>query len=169
MLTQGSESIYYRTRAKLALFGALAICGTASPVFGQEILAGKFTLTENTRFQNSVLPAGRYKYSIEPLGNIQSLSSIQGVDHLVLVVVRPEITSGPKAAFFAMASRGVRNAEPNGLALVYENNEKVADALYLEKSGLLVDFDGRGAKGKGQVLAQKAVRPESTTKSGGTD
>ena len=104
MANLNSKSIYQTVLAKMLVWGAFAVCGTASPLLAQNAIGGNFTLNENTRFGNTVLGAGQYKFLIEPIGTIQSIRSIQqGAGHLVLVVMRPE-KSGPVVSIFAMAS-----------------------------------------------------------------
>ncbi len=105
MAALSSKSIYQAALARTVAWGALAACAMASPLLAQNSIAGNFTLHENARFGGTVLAAGPYTFSIEPVGTIQSLRSIQqGAGHLVLVVLRPE-RSGSVASIFAMASR----------------------------------------------------------------
>jgi hypothetical protein len=115
MLNLNSKSIYHAVLARVLVWGALAVCVTESPVLAQNIIGGNFMLNESTRFGNTVLGAGQYKFSIEPVGTIQSIRSIQGgAGHLVLVVVRAE-KSGAVASIFAMASPCDRAREANEL------------------------------------------------------
>jgi hypothetical protein len=151
------KSIYPTVFAKVLVWGALAVCGTATPALGQNAVAGTFTLNENARFGNTLLGAGQYKFSIEPIGNIQSIRSIQqGAGHLVLVVVRPE-KSGPVASIFAMASPSGHAGEVNELVLGSEKTETLAQTMNLPKEGLVVDFNWSTPKSKSQVIAQQAV------------
>jgi len=147
MATLLGKSIYRSTFARAVLLGLMALCGAASPLLGQETVAGKFTLTESTRLGKSFLPAGAYTFSIEPVGILQSVSSIQGARQIVQVIVRPETKAGPVAAIFAMATRS---------------------AMYLDKQGLVLDFDWWSPKDKTQILAQ-AARPEPVSGSKATD
>src|SRR5260370_17146960 len=95
----------------MLVWGALAVCSNATPALAQNAIAGTFTRNEDARFGNTLLGAGQYKFLIEPIGNIQSIHSIQGgAGHLVLVVVRPE-KSGPVASIFSMASPTGRATE----------------------------------------------------------
>ncbi len=82
------RSIYRKVLARTLAWAALALCANATPLLAQNVIGGNFTLNESTRFGNTVLGAGRYKFSIEPIGTIQSIRSIQqGAGHLVLVVL----------------------------------------------------------------------------------
>jgi hypothetical protein len=123
----------------------------------QNSIAGNFTLKENARFGNTLLAAGPYKFSIEPIGTIQSIHSIeQGAGHLVLVVIKPE-KSGPIASIFAMASPSDRTREASELILESERTGTLVQTMYLEKEGLVVDFRWSSPKTKDQVIAQQRV------------
>jgi hypothetical protein len=123
----------------------------------QNVIAGHFTLKENARFGSSVLAAGAYKFSIEPIGTMQSVRSIEGgASHLVLVVMRPE-KSGQAASIFAMASPSDRTGNASELTLDAEGAGTLVEAMYLEKEGLLVDFLWANPKAKEKVVAQQAV------------
>ncbi len=117
MATLFTKSIYRSGFAKVALLGLMAFCGVASPVLGQETVAGKFTLTENTRLGKKVLPAGSYKFSVEATGVLQSVKSIQGASQVVQVIVTPEAKSGPITIIFAMATRSAQAMYSSKLVL----------------------------------------------------
>ncbi len=112
-----SKSIYCSKLVRVVLLGLVALCGAARPLLGQETVAGKFTLTENTRFGNRFLPAGAYTFSIEPTGTLISVNSIQGASHPVLVIVRPKTKAGPVAVIFAMARRSADTLDSSKLVL----------------------------------------------------
>src|ERR1700676_1904956 len=104
MANLSGKAIYRTVLMKALAWGGLVVCAGASPALAQNSIAGNFTLNENARFGNSVLTAGHYKFSVEPIGHIQSILSIQqGAAHLVLVVMTPE-KSGSVVSIFAMAS-----------------------------------------------------------------
>jgi hypothetical protein len=143
--------------ARTMILGGLAACIAAGPVFAQSEIAGNFTLTEDARFGNTLLPPGQYKFSLEPVGTIQSVRSIrQSPGHLVLVVLRPE-KSGPMASLFAMASPNTRQSETSELVLQSEKGGALAGTMYLEKEGLMVDFRWWAPKVKSQVVAERIV------------
>ena len=159
MATLMSKSIYRSNFARIALLGLMALCGAASPLLGQETVAGKFTLTENTSLGKKFLPAGAYTFSIEPVGILQSVSSIQGARQIVQVTVRPETKAGPTVAIFAMATRSDHVLDASKLVLAPVNNGVAMHSMYLDKQGLVLDFDWWSPKDKTQMLAQ-AARPE---------
>lgn len=152
-----SKSIFHGIVARLIGCGALAACITTSPLFAQDMIGGKFSLDENARFGSTVLSPGQYKFSIETVGSLQSIGSIQkGAGHLVLVVLRPE-KSGPVVSIFAMASPNIHGGEGSELILDSEKAGTLADAMYLEKSGLKIDFRWSSPKAKSQVVAQQTM------------
>jgi len=151
------RSIYRKVLARTLAWVALALCANATPLLAQNVIGGNFTLNESTRFGNTVLGAGRYKFSVEPIGTIRSIRSIQqGAGHLVLVVLKPE-KSGPVASMFAMASPSGHTREASELVLEPVKAGTLAETLYLEKEGLMVDFLWWSPKAKNQVVSQLAV------------
>jgi hypothetical protein len=161
MKNSNSKSIYQLVLARILLFGALVACVTAGPVLAQNAIEGNFTLHESARFGNAVLGAGRYNFLIEPMGTVQSIRSIQeGAGHLVLVVMRPE-KSGPAVSIFAMASPSDHGRDANELVLAPEKQETLVQTMYLEKEGLMVDFNWSSSKAKSQVVAQQ-VEPRQS-------
>lgn len=167
MKTLSSKSMYRSSLVKIVLLGLMAICGAASPAFGQETVGGKFTLTENTRFENKFLKAGAYKFSIEPTGVNQSVGSIQGAREVVRMIVVPETKAGAVTILFAMATRSSHALDSNKLVLASVNNQKIMRSMYLEE-GLVLDFVWASPKEKTQMLAQ-AARPETAAASRATD
>jgi hypothetical protein len=158
METLFNESIYYGRFVKMAVLALVVFCGAASPLLGQERVGGKFTLTENTRFGEKFLPAGAYKFSVEPAGILQSVDSIQDMRHVVRVIVRPETKAGPVAMIFAMASRSGHALDSSKLVLAPVNHGMVVKSMYLDPQGLVLEFDGSSPKDKNETLAQ-AARP----------
>ena len=168
MATLQGKSIYRSKFARVVLLGLTALCGAASPLLGQETVAGRFTLTENTRLGKKSLPAGDYRFSIEPAGLLQSVNSIQGARQIVQVMVRPETKAGAVAIIFAMATRSAQALDASKLILAPVNNGMAMHSMYLDKQGLVLDFDWWSPKDKTQMLAQ-AARPESASGSKATD
>jgi hypothetical protein len=114
------------------------------------------------------LPAGAYTFSIEPVGILQSVSSIQGARQIVQVTVRPETKAGPTVAIFAMATRSDHVLDASKLVLAPVNNGMAMHSMYLDKQGLVLDFDWWSLKDKAEMLAQVA-RPEPASASKATD
>jgi hypothetical protein len=171
MANSNSKSIYQAVMAKILVWGALAVGAPAIPLYAQDTIAGNFKLNENARFGDTVLAPGQYKFSIEAVGTIQSMRSIQqGAGHLVLVVVRPE-NSGPAASIFAMASVSRSEHRTSELILEPEKEQALVRALHLEQEGLEVNFDWANTKAKTPVIAQQSAPQQSAAagKTGGTE
>jgi hypothetical protein len=163
------RSIFRKVLARTLAWGALAICAQARPLLAQDVIGGNFTLNESARFGSTLLLAGPYKFSIEPVGTVQSMRAIQqGAGHMVLVVVKPE-KSGPMASMFAVASPSDHAREADSLVLELQKEGTLVGALYLEKEGLRVDFLWSNPKAKSQVVAQLAVpvRAAGVARAGG--
>ena len=109
MKTFTGKSMNYRKSALVALLGLAAFCGAASPLLGQEAVAGKFTLTETTRFGKKFLPPGAYTFSIEPTGVVQSIGSIQDPRQVVQVMVRPATNAMTATAYQSRCQLSNRN------------------------------------------------------------
>jgi hypothetical protein len=153
----GKLAIHWGMSARVLFAGALAMGATAGPVLAQDTIGGKFTLNESARLGSTVLRAGSYRFVIEPVGTIQSIHSIQeGAGHLVVIVVRPE-KSGPSVSMFAMASPSDHGREGSELVLASEKQGTLAQTMYLQEEGLMVDFTWTSPKARSQVVAQ---RPE---------
>jgi hypothetical protein len=156
MIDLRNKSIFGGIVARIMGCGALAACITASPLLAQERVGGKFSLGENARFGSTVVGPGQYKFSIETVGSIQSIESIQrGSGHLVLVVLRPQ-QAGPVVSIFAMASPNIQG-ERSELILEPEKEGTQAEAMYLEKSRLKIDFRWSDPKANSQAVAQRTV------------
>jgi len=167
MIIPKVRSIFRKVLARTLAWGALAICANASPLLAQDAIGGNFTLNESARFGSTLLPAGPYKFSIEPVGTVLSMRAIQqGAGHMVLVVVKPE-KSGPVASMFAMASPSDHAREADSLVLEPHKAGTLVGALYLEKEGLRVDFLWSNPKAKSQVVAQLPVQTAGVARAGG--
>jgi hypothetical protein len=51
-----------------ALLAASALTFSPTPACAQEMAKGKFTLTHDVRWQNAVVPAGEYRFSLDSEG-----------------------------------------------------------------------------------------------------
>ena len=145
----------YRTSLilKMLVFGALMVAGGPSnSTQAQELAKGTFTLNAETRFGSTLLPAGNYTVDVEPLASSTSPG------FRVLVLVRPELKSGPVASVFALASNQGCDT-PSGLQLSSDGARFAARSLCLAKQGLMIDFDLSRATDPSKVKAVASVRP----------
>src|ERR1700727_2719424 len=99
--------------------GAVALLGAAK---AQELVKGAFTLTADTRFGSTILPAGHYTVSIAPVTEMTASGT------RLLVFVRPDSQPGPVASILALASAEAC-ASISGLPFATESNARSARAL----------------------------------------
>ena len=137
---------------KLFLFALLLAGGVASSANAQDLVRGTFILNTETRFGTTLLPAGHYTVSVEPL------STVTGPASRVLVFVRADAKSGPVASLFATASAEACDT-PSGLTLASDGTGLAARSLCLSKQGLMIDFDLSRFNETSKVKAVASVRP----------
>src|ERR1700676_2394835 len=94
-----------------ALFVVCGVCGVSNSARAEEIVRGTFTLNEETRFGATLLPAGHYLVSIEPITSMTAVGRVS-------VFVRPESKSGPVASVFAMAWQQGCEGTTHGITLL---------------------------------------------------
>jgi hypothetical protein len=123
----------------LAALVLTAVCGVASRTMAQELVKARFTLTEETRFGNTVFPAGQYTLLVEPISQLRPVGSP------VAITVRSETTAAPFASVLATASQD--SCDRDQLKLVSTAAGFVAQSMCLEKQGLMLRFDGSHSNG----------------------
>jgi hypothetical protein len=151
----------------IVLLMLAAFAGTAPPTLAQDIVQGKFSLSAEARLGKTVLPAGDYKFSVVPLGNLRSISSIQTGNSLVQVVVWSLTRGGPLANLFATASTETNASNPEPLGIREDENGPTIHAMSLERLGVVLRFvDHKNSS----VMRARAPEPRQTVASvkGGT-
>ena len=123
-----------RIMTKLFLFALILAAGFSSSTKAQELVKGTFTLGTEARFGGTLLPAGHYTVSVEPVTSVSATSS------RVLVFVRSENKSGPVASVFALASTEACDT-PSGLTLLSDRTGLAARSLCFSKQGIMIAFD----------------------------
>src|SRR5215475_3472621 len=115
---------------------ALALLGVAGAtrVAAQDLVKAKFTLTSETRFGATVLPAGQYTLFVEPINSIRAVGSP------VAITVRPENGSGPYVAVLATASQ--EGCGKDELKMNPSGTGFVASSMCLGTQQLMLHFDG---------------------------
>jgi hypothetical protein len=153
-MTSPNKAWSYRSLILTCLLYALAMAGGASiSTKAQDLVKGTFALSGDTRFGATILPAGHYIVSIQPVTSLTAAGS------RVLVFVRPESKSSPVASMFAIASQESCDTS-SGLTLFSDGNGLVARSLCLDKQGLRIDFDlSRSGEGRGIKAAVASARP----------
>lgn len=131
----------------MLVFAFIAVFGISGSTQAQEFLKGTFVLTAETHFGATLLPAGHYAISVEPI------TSMTASGTRVLVLIRPENKSGPVASTFAMASPEGCDTT-SGLRLVSDGAGLTARSLCIAKQGLMIDFDlSRGERAKALIAS----------------
>jgi hypothetical protein len=149
--TDKKQASSSRIMTKLVLF-ALVLAGAVSgSTRAQELVKGTFTLDTEARFGGTLLPAGHYTVSVEPVTSITAAGS------RVLVFVRSEDKSGPVASVFAVASTTCDT--PSGLTLLSDGTGLAARSLCFSKQGLMIDFELSRFSETPKVKAVASVRP----------
>ena len=152
-MTQSKKTWYGSfSIVKLSLFALLLAGGVTSSANAQDLVRGTFILNTETRFGTTLLPAGHYTVSVEPL------TTVTGPASRVLVFVRPDAKSGPVASLFALASAEACET-PSGLTLASDGAGLAARSLCLSKQGLMIDFDLARFNETSKVKAVASVRP----------
>ena len=123
----------------LAALALTAVCGVASRTAAQDLVKATFTLTSETRFGSTVLPAGQYTLLVEPISQLRPVGSP------VAITVRPENGSGPFASILATAAQ--EGCGRDQLKVISTGAGFVAQSMCLEKQGLTLRFDGSHANG----------------------
>jgi len=146
MNTLQKKSLQMRLVGTMVLLVLAAFGGTAQPALGQDTVQGKFMLPVEARLGKTVLPAGKYKFSVVTLGNIRSVDSIQMAGSQVMVAVWSMTKGGPFASVVAMASREANTANPKPLDIRADGNGRLIHSMCLEKLGLVVQFNENKTK-----------------------
>jgi hypothetical protein len=141
-----------RTMTKLLLFSLILAAGFSSSTKAQELVKGTFTLGTEARFGGTLLPAGHYTVSVEPVTSVSATSS------RVLVFVRSENKSRPVASVFALASTEACDT-PSGLTLLSDGTGLAARSLCFSKQGIMIAFDLSRFSETPKVKAVASVRP----------
>jgi len=130
---KNNKSVYGgRILATLAL--ALIGAGAATRVVAQELVKAKFTLTAETRFGATVLPAGQYTLFLEPINSIRAVGSP------VAITVRSDNGNGPYLSVLATASQ--EGCGKDELKLNASGTGDVAQSMCLGTQQLMLHFDG---------------------------
>ena len=141
-----------RIMTKLFLFALILAAGFSSSTKAQELVKGTFTLGTEARFGGTLLPAGHYTVSVEPVTSVSATSS------RVLVFVRSENKSGPVASVFALASTEACDT-PSGLTLLSDGTGLAARSLCFSKQGIMIAFDLSRFSETPKVKTVASVRP----------
>lgn len=137
---------------KMTLLAFAALGETTSTAQAQSIV-GKFALHSDTRWGNKTLPAGLYRYSIEPIGaSRQTVSDIGSGYQTVLVAVRPEKGGRANMILGIATSLGSHPNVANGLGIDATPDGRAIRTMSLGDLGVVIDFTS--SKPKEVVVAR---------------
>jgi major membrane immunogen (membrane-anchored lipoprotein) len=94
-----SLSMYFVSLA----FTVVALLGTASASRSQDLVRGTITLPVAARLGDTTLPAGKYSYAVESLGDIRSADALQVGNSRVAVIVSSLTKDGHVVSLMADA------------------------------------------------------------------
>jgi hypothetical protein len=132
-MTNRSKSIFKAGILAALLVGA-AGSGIVSRVAAQELVKATFTLTEETRFGATVLPAGQYTLLVEPITPMRAVGSP------VAITVRAE--NGSRTFVSVLATASQEGCSRDELKLSSNGTGHFAQSMCLEKQQLMLHFDG---------------------------
>jgi len=156
-------SLRMSSMGTVVLLGLVAFGGTAPLALGQDTVQGKFTLPIEARLGKTMLAAGEYRFYVQPLGIVQSISSIQGMNSRVIVVVSGTTKGGTVASAVAMASRP-NISNPKGLDVRTDGTGTMIRSMHLEKLGLVLEFTENKAKNTMRARAPELPQGETSVK-----
>jgi hypothetical protein len=106
-------------------FSALSL--TPSPASGQDA-AGRFTLTHEVRWQNAIVPAGEYRFTVGPAGT-RDLLTLQKVN-------------SPAAGFMLMVrdKDGSKPSDTSELVVVSRRGGSYVSVMQLPEFGMTLHF-----------------------------
>jgi hypothetical protein len=132
MIQQEKRTIGRTLVAGALLLAMMGAGGLGSRATAQELVRARFTLSGETRFGTTVLPAGRYELLVEPISEMRAVGSP------VAISVRSD-DGGRIAAVLATASQ--QGCDASGLTLHSDGNGFVAQSLCLQPQQLTLHFD----------------------------
>ena len=160
------KSNWMRSLEMTVFLGLAALGGTAQLALGQETVQGEFKLSVEAQLGKTVLSAGEYKFSVQPLGIIRSVGSIQVGNSQVLVVVSGMTNGGQVASLVAMASRP-DTPNPRAQDILEVGTGMMIHSICLQKLGLVLEFNEN--KTKNAMLARGPELPQGGTSVKGSD
>jgi hypothetical protein len=141
----------------VALFAVGALLGTAPAARSQDLVHGTITLPVAARLGDTTLPAGKYMYAIESLGNIQSVEALQVGNSRVAIIVTSLSDNAHIVSLMANAFRAdTLNSQSTGS--VDFGSGMTIRSISLNTVGLRVIFPTNRAS---QTLQAKGPQPSA--------
>jgi hypothetical protein len=114
-------------------FAAVLTLGALGQFVGlahaQESMHGKFTLPYEVRWEKTVVPAGDYGFSLQPMGSFE-------------ILMLQKISGGARYGFFMMihSPETARSIDLSKLVLVTKGDQRFVSSMQLASSGVILDF-----------------------------
>jgi hypothetical protein len=128
----------------MAAFGLIAVCACANPAAAQNTWQGSFTLPNEVHWQNAVLPAGEYTFSMESAA-VPTKIVIQGKHGAALILT--------------IATSTVPMSQPSQLILERRGGSYFVRELYSAKLGVHLLYSVP-ALPKEELLSQERITTE---------
>lgn len=158
------KSALLHSAGRMVLLVLAALTGTAIPSFSQGTLQGKFTLPVEARLGRTLLSPGGYKFYVESLGPLRSVSSIQAADNHVLVVVTGIAPGGPAVSLIATATAETDTPNPKAMDIRADGTGMKIHSMYLEEPGLMLVFKDREPRKTIHARGSRAIVERSIRK-----
>jgi hypothetical protein len=121
------------------VFGMLAMAGSGTRAYGQSSLQGEVNLPVEARFGKTTLPAGTYRFIVQPVGISQTVASSLASSNQVLVSMSGVAKGGPIASVVASASKP-HSRNPNADSILSYGTGNIFRSMYLENLGVVLEF-----------------------------
>ncbi len=151
-----------------SVFGVAVLCGVApfgavSPRASAQTLKGEVTLPVEAKFGSTMLPAGTYKFSVQPVGFAQTTDFNLSGNNQVLVSMSGITKGSPVATIVATAlmPNPNNNKEPG---ITVEEGGNIFHSMYLENEGVLLKFHEYKPKNVTHAHAVESLRSASAAK-----
>jgi hypothetical protein len=159
-----NKSLSWRLLGSMLLFGLALLAGMGPLALAQETLQGKFTLADEARLRNTILPPGQYKFSIQPVGTTHSLSSLQTGNDQVIVTVSGLAKGTPIISGIAMASRiNFAALKEKEMDLRSDETGSTLHSIVLENLGIVLEFYDYKTKSPLHAHAPELARRKSSS------
>src|SRR5580704_1060100 len=137
-------SVNKYSRIQILLLSLISSVAFPSAAVAQPAIAGRFTLSGETRWGSIVLPAGEYAFGIEENGSFP------------LVTIFSKSGTG-KGFVFPSSVTEMGYSDKGRIALDTKDGKTVVTAVYVENLGLVLHYAAHTTRAE---MAQKKMKPE---------
>jgi hypothetical protein len=153
-LQERSLSVHFVATALLAV---ATLFGTARASLAQDLVRGTFTLPTEARLGNTTLSPGEYKFSVQSLETITSVSSVQVGNGRVAVTVSRAAKGARVVSLMANASRSATSDSRTPDSIEFGTGMTIHSIL-LRTLGVILEFNGNQTS---NVLRARAPDPSN--------